>query len=297
MYMKRTVALVLAFVMLLLSCGFVAMSDVLFGKEQENVQHRNGHLFEEKEPMNVDMADYAVRLFQKISDTYLDDNECYFLLVPDKYMYLMDKKNDYDEYYEYIKESMPFAKMIETYDLISENDYYFTDMHLRQENTVDIAQRVSDALGNDTKLEFEKRAVDCEFYGNFADEYRGEVKPDELFYLTNDAIENLKTDENISIYDFEKLKTSEPYEFFLSGNQSVVTIKNESAESDKRLVVFRDSFASSFAPLLSECYREIVLVDLRYIMSDMVGEYVDFENADVLFMYSTTLINSSLCMR
>ena len=101
----------------------------------------------------------------------------------------------------------------------------------------------------------------------------------------------------MSIYDFEKLETDDPYEFFLSGNQSVVTIKNEKSESDKRLVIFRDSFASSFAPLLSENYSEIVLIDLRYIMSDMIGEYVDFENADILFMYSTRLINNSLCMR
>ena len=76
-----------------------------------------------------------------------------------------------------------------------------------------------------------------------------------------------------------------------------MTIKNPNAENDRKLVIFRDSFASSFAPLLSENYSEIVLIDLRYIMSDMVREYVDFENADVLFMYSTRLINNSLCMR
>lgn len=295
--MKRTVAFVLAFVMLLLSCGFVSITDALFEKKQENVLLKNGHLYEEREPMNEDMAGYVVRLFQKIKDTYLDDNECCFLLIPDKYMYLCDKKSDYDEYCNFIKESLPFAKMIDVYDLLDENDYYFTDMHLRQENTVDVAQRVSDELGNDVELEFEKKAVDCEFYGNYVDEYSKKIAPDELFYLVSPTIENLKSDENISIYDFEKLSSNEQYEFFLSGNQSVVSIKNESAESEKRLVIFRDSFACSFAPLLSDSYSEIVLVDLRYIMSDSIGEYVDFEKADVLFMYSTTLINNSLSMR
>ncbi len=294
--MKRNVAFILAIVLLLLSCGFVAVYDVLYVKE-DSVQMKDGHLFEEKEPMNRDMADYAVKLFNKINDSYLTDNECYFLLLPDKYMYLKDKKSDYDDYYDYIKESLEFSKMIDVYDLISENDYYLTDMHLKQENTVDIAQRVSDVMGNDIKLDFEKVAVDCDFYGNLKKEYKGDVSPDKLFYMTNDTVENLETDENISIYDFEKLKTSEPYEFFLSGNQSIVTIKNEGAKSDKRLVIFRDSFASSFAPLLSDSYSEIILIDLRYIMSDMVGEYVDFERADVLLMYSTTLINNSLCMR
>lgn len=296
MYMKRSVAFVLAFFVLALSCGFLSVYDVLCAKE-DSVKMKNGHLFEEKEPMNKDMADYAVKLFRKISDTYLSDNECYFLLIPDKYMYLSDKKSDYDEYYEYIKKSLTFAKMIEVYDLIDESDYYFTDMHLRQEKTVDIARRVSEAMGNDVSLEFEKVDVESEFFGNYADEYKGKIPQDKLVYLTNDTVNNLTTKENISIYDFEKLVGDEPYEFFLSGNQSVVTINNENAGSEKRLVVFRDSFASSFAPLISESYSEIVLVDLRYIMSDMVDEYVDFENADVLFMYSATLINSSLCMR
>ena len=295
--MKRTVAFVLAFVMLVLSCVFVAISDTFFEKKKDNIQLKNGHLFEEKEPMNRDMADYAVRLFQKVKDTYLTDNECYFALLPDKYMYLSDKKSDYNDYYNFIKDSLPFARMIETYDLIDENDYYFTDMHLKQENTVELAQRVSDTMGNDIKLEFEKVAVECDFYGNYSDEYSGKIQPDELFYLTNDTVENLKTDDNISIYDFNKLQTDEQYEFFLSGNQSVVTIKNESVENEKRLIIFRYSYACSFAPLLSDSYSEIVLVDLRYIMSDLVGEYVDFVDADVLFMYSTTLINSSLCMR
>lgn len=295
--MKRTVAFIVAFVILVLSCGFLVWSNSYFVEEQEAVQLKDGHLFEEKEPMNRDMADYAVRLFQKIKNTYLSDNECYFLLLPDKYMYLCDKKSDYDEYYNFIKESLPFAKMIGVYDLIDENDYYFTDMHLRQEKTIDVAQRVLSELSKDAKLEFERKAVDCDFFGNYADEYSSEISPDELFYLTNDTIENLKTDDNISVYDFEKLKSDEQYEFFLSGNQSIVTIKNDSAENDDRLVIFRDSYACSFAPLLSESYSEIVLVDFRYIMSDSVGEYVNFENADVLFMYSTTLINNSLCMR
>lgn len=294
--MKRVTALIVAFIILSLSCGFVAIYDVAKNTD-EDVVVIDGHLTEKYEPMRPDMADYAVKLFQKVSDKYLFDNDCYFLLIPDKNMYLCEEKSDYDKYYSYIKEQLPFVQMIDVYDLVDADDYYYTDMHLRQEKTIDIAQKVSDAMNNDVALSFEKVAVDVEFFGNYAKRYSSKVQPDELFYLTNSTIENLKTKEDIFIYDFEKLDTDEPYEFFLSGNQSVVHIKNEKAKSDKRLVIFRDSFASSLAPLLADSYSEIVLIDLRYIMSDMIGEYVDFENADVLFMYSTKLINNSLCMR
>jgi hypothetical protein len=77
----------------------------------------------------------------------------------------------------------------------------------------------------------------------------------------------------------------------------VITIKNKENESGRRLVVFRDSFGSSIAPLWIEGYSEIVLVDLRYIPSDMLEEYVDFTNADVLFLYSTMMLNNSRAMR
>ena len=296
--MKRSTAFVVAFVMLVLACGFVAFSDAVMKKNNDSdVVFIDGHLTEKTESMRLKMAEYAAGLFQKVKEEYLFENDCYFVLVPDKYMYLYGKKSDYDEFYSYIKENLSFVQMIDIYDLIDSDDYYFTDMHLRQENMVDIAQRISDCMKNTEKLSFEKVMVDVDFFGNYAKRYNRMVEPEEFFYLTNDTIKNLETVENVSIYDFEKLETDDPYEFFLSGNQSVVTIKNEKSESDKRLVIFRDSFASSFAPLLSENYSEIVLIDLRYIMSDMIGEYVDFENADILFMYSTRLINNSLCMR
>jgi hypothetical protein len=84
---------------------------------------------------------------------------------------------------------------------------------------------------------------------------------------------------------------------FLSGNQPIVAMKNPQAPNGKRLIIFRDSFASSLAPLMISGYEEIVLVDLRYISSDLLGEYIDFNNADVLFLYSTMLLNSSLAIK
>ena len=65
------------------------------------------------------------------------------------------------------------------------------------------------------------------------------------------------------------------------------------AQTDKELVVFRDSFGSSIAPLLTPYYNKIIMVDLRYMDFKFVKEKLNFENADVLFLYSTLIINSS----
>ena len=59
----------------------------------------------------------------------------------------------------------------------------------------------------------------------------------------------------------------------------------------------RDSFASSLAPLLVSGYRKITLVDLRYISGDMIGNFIDFKDQDVLFLYSTLILNNSLSLK
>ena len=71
--------------------------------------------------------------------------------------------------------------------------------------------------------------------------------------------------------------------------QGVLTIENHSALQKRELVVFRDSFGSSLVPLLLEGYSKITVVDIRYISPQILGEYVDFTNCDVLFIFNTLI--------
>ena len=58
--------------------------------------------------------------------------------------------------------------------------------------------------------------------------------------------------------------------------------------------MFRDSFGSSIAPLLVENYKKIILIDLRYISSKILGSYIEFKDQDVLFLYSTVVLNQNI---
>lgn len=62
----------------------------------------------------------------------------------------------------------------------------------------------------------------------------------------------------------------------------------------KELLLFRDSFGSSIAPLLLENYSKITLIDLRYLSKDILENYIEFENQDVLFLYSTLVLNQNV---
>ena len=58
-------------------------------------------------------------------------------------------------------------------------------------------------------------------------------------------------------------------------------------------MVFRDSFGSSLVPLLVQDYRSVTVVDIRYINSGILNNYLRFTNQDVLFLYSSLVLNSS----
>lgn len=74
-------------------------------------------------------------------------------------------------------------------------------------------------------------------------------------------------------------------------------IQNPKSTSGKELILFRDSFGSSLAPLLVEAYDMVTLIDARYISMHILEKYVQFENQDVLFLYNTALVNSSFVLK
>ena len=95
------------------------------------------------------------------------------------------------------------------------------------------------------------------------------------------------------VYTVDKFSNVDPYDVFTAGAQSYITIENPNSKSNKHLILFRDSFGSSLIPLLAEGYKSIVLVDIRYIQSDFLSNFVDFTGKDVLFLYSSVVLNNS----
>ena len=96
-----------------------------------------------------------------------------------------------------------------------------------------------------------------------------------------------------NIYDMKKANGKDPYEMYLSGPVSLITIENQDTTSDKELIIFRDSFASSITPLLIEAYSKITLVDIRYLRSDFLDKFIDFNHQDILLLYSSLVLNNS----
>ena len=279
-------------------------------KDNNGLFYADGHISKIDDTENNYMMNYASELFAKIINANMTDKnvKLYFSIVPDKNAFLAEKNGypsiDYDGFIERMRNKTEYMKYIDITSLLSLDDYYSTDTHWKQEEITDIAKHLLDQMGTDIKGGYLVNTLDNPFYGVYAGQYALPVKPDSIKYLTNETIDNCVvtyygtgTGVKGEMYNMEKAYSKDPYEMFLSGVAPLITIENPAATTDKELVLFRDSFASSLSPLLAEGYKKITIIDIRYIQSSFIGNFVDFENCDVLFLYSTSLLNNSLAMK
>jgi len=191
-----------------------------------------------------------------------------------------------------------FADYISISDLLERDDYYRTDTHWRQERITDVAERLAQAMGVTLTQNYEESVLERDFYGVYCGQSALPLAPESIHYLINDAIRDCtvydyQNNRTGTVYDMERAMGKDPYEMFLSGSLSLITMENPYAQSGRELVLFRDSFGSSIAPLLLSGYSRITLVDIRYIQPDYLGQFIDFENCDVLFLYSSLVLNNS----
>ena len=231
----------------------------------------------------------------------------YYAVIPDKNVYMAQENGyphlDYDAMRDKLREGLSDLTEIELFDLLSLDDYYRTDAHWRQEALQDVVARITQTLGVPTPDwdAYEERQL-SPFYGVYYGQAALPVSPDTLIYLESPATQGavvapLEQTGGETVYTPNRFSGMDGYDTFLSGAQALLVVENENAQTDRRLVLFRDSFGSSLAPLLLDSYRQITLVDLRYFTSDLLSDYVTFDGADVLFLYSTSILNSAMLLK
>ena len=132
------------------------------------------------------------------------------------------------------------------------------------------------------------------------------LKGEEMYYAENPLFSDMTISYydnrgqlvEMDMYNMDAAFGRDPYEMYLSGSLSLITIENPNAENERQLILFRDSFGSSIAPYLTTGYSKVTIVDIRYLASAVLGNFVtDFNNADVLFLYSTLVLNNSSILK
>ena len=283
---------------------------VLGQKDNNEIYLTEGHLAKLDYPEDLQSVSYAAGVFQSVYQKYLQESGCtvFAAIIPDKGYYVGAQNGfpvmDYEVLMEALRQKMPYATHIDLTDCLTKDSYYLTDSHWKQEEILPVAQKLSSAMGLTKPVATDYTAAKTEipFYGVYAGQAMLPAEADTIYLMENETISGCKvfnheTGKTTAVYDLEKLSGKDPYEVYLSGPQALLTIENPNAQTDRELVIFRDSFGSSIAPLLLRDYKTVTLVDIRYLPSAMLGRYMEFHGQDVLFLYSTGVLNNSNTLR
>jgi len=303
-----------------------AMTRRAWGQRDHNGNYYvGGHLSQLEFPLNADAVRSNASWLNTMSNNlFTPDMNVFYAIIPDKNYFLAPRYGflhlDYAEMLRIIHGQLRQHTYIDLFDVMSLDDFYRTDIHWRQEAIFPVAQRLVQSMG----VQMPSRDIFTSntlfpFYGSFHGHAALPVRPDNLVYYSNRyidaAVVHTLIEENrelvMSQYvnlDGERVRLGvnnprmfynlDSYDLFLAGAQAIMTIDVPNASTDRELIIFRDSFGSSIAPLLVGTYSRITLVDIRYVQSRMLDRFIDFEDQDVLFLFSTPILNrSGLFMR
>ena len=85
---------------------------------------------------------------------------------------------------------------------------------------------------------------------------------------------------------------SNAYGTFLHGDNPLTIIKNPDIDSSKKVVVIKESYGNAFAPLLTQNYSEVYVIDPRYF-NDNLSDFVDKHKiTDVIFINNMIAVGS-----
>lgn len=280
--------------------------NVLSQKDNNGIYLVDGVAAKLEYPLNHASLDHAVSVFGGVYARYLDGTDCkiYQAVVPDKGYYLADQNGypamDYAALMDRMDQGLPWAESIDLTLCLTIDDYYRTDTHWRQERLLSAAQRLCAAMdaSQPQQSDYTQAPLEVPFYGVYYGQAAIPMEPETIYLMESDTLAectvyNYETTWTSNVYDLQKLDSRDLYDVYLSGATALLQIDNPSATTDRKLVVFRDSFGSSMVPLLVQGYKTVTLVDLRYMHSSMLDQFIVFDDQDVLFLYSTLVLNDS----
>lgn len=278
-------------------------------KDNNGIYIVDGNINKIEYPLNEKSIINATKKLNEVYRKYLKGMNVSYAIIPDKNYFLAAEngylKMDYNKIQEIMAQEIKNMQYINLFNSLTLDDYYKTDIHWSQDRIIKAANKLLEELGTDIQInegQYSKKELHP-FYGSYYRQIALNVVPDKLVYLTNETIEtsvvyDYETKSYSNVYMPEKYNNMDPYDVYLSGAKALITIEKQKSNADRELILFRDSFGSSIAPLLLEGYSKITLVDLRYISINLLGDFIEFsDNQDVLFLYSTQILNNSYMMK
>lgn len=287
--------------------GYVAQY-VMRMKDEDGIFVSDQAIYELHPTLDEASVHYFSALLNDIRMHDLSSSHCYFALIPDKTSLLDASIPQWDDerLKALLKEELKEMEFIDLYDTLRISSFYPTDLHWRQEALDEVMDKLSDAMKLPAfQMPSETHCYDA-FYGAYYGRITHHLKPDTLCWLSDETVQDgvvydWEQQRHRHVYERDDLTHIDAYDIFLGGAKPLLIIENKHQDNQRELILFRDSFGSSLAPLLIPYYAKITMIDLRYLSLDRLREIkeIDLANAqaDVLFLYSAAMVNQSYTMK
>lgn len=169
--------------------------------------------------------------------------------------------------------------------------YYKTDHHWTSLGAYYTFRSAAQTLGLTVSTEYTPHTVTDSFEGTLSSKSGSHRTTDEIqvYEPVSSTIEYYATypdgEKSCSIYRSDCLEEKDKYTVFFGGNHSIVEIKT-TANNDKNLLLFKDSYANCFVQFLIPYYENIIMIDPRYYYDNVNAIMSNYGITDVLFLYS-----------
>lgn len=183
----------------------------------------------------------------------------------------------------------------------SENDiYYKTDHHWTLAGALTGYRELSREFGILPHDFAGERPLSVpEFYGTYHSKATPLVVRTDTIEYYNLPIKSVTVDgkPKEEWLDTEKFATKDKYAAFLWGNNGLTVLESSSQEAAGKILVIKDSYGNSMAPLFVHNYAEVYIVDLRAVGEEgIAGLLADniFEEILVIYSFSNFVTDNNI---
>lgn len=215
-----------------------------------------------------------------------------------------DQLQDINEYLSLLDSSVTRLDAVSPLTAAKDREiYYKTDHHWTSLGAYTTFCYNSTAMGiTGAVQEYDVYTVTNSFEGTLSSKSGSHAVQDhiEIYAPKNSSVEYYVTypdssEKVCSVYRSDCLEAKDKYTVFFGGNHSIIEIKT-TANNDKNLLLFKDSYANCFVPFLLSYYESITIIDPRYYYDNVDLIMKNSGITDVLFLYcgDTILTDTSL---
>lgn len=270
------------------TAGVRQIQDVYIGK---------GQLIEDAVKPNQKQLKRNLKAINKFSKKHKDQNPK-FMLVPNAVSVQSNnlpnaaaprnQNKDIDKVYK----TLTNAKTIDVRSMMKKHAdeyiYYRSDHHWTSLGAYYGAKKIDSEV---KRSDFNKMPISTDFQGTLASKTGSINMKDEIDIYAPKYAKYLVTfgstnKQSVSMYSADALDIKDQYQVFFGGNEGMINISVNN-DSDKRLLIIKDSYANELIQFLIPYYRTITVIDPRYYYDDIEQQMNKDIITDVMFVYNS----------